>query len=387
MSLWICSGQSGCGKTTLGNQLKEVDGALHFDGDIFGAGGDPINETGLPTAEHLAKRSAEMAAAWKLIVKAYEGLWDGIDVPMEEWTTFLDLLIEEVKRTQAAHPERTLVVTFSIYVKAVRDYVRERLPGARVLVLNDVDGGAPRRKLQMTLDAAAKEGKTLEEFLQTYGTDWKDLTEEALFAKLCRFQGNFEAAHDDEFGLDVTRDMDAMQVAQHVRQLMAQPLPHAHEIVPGLFLGSEDAAADLNALTRCRVRRILIPAKTGREAIRFPEHFQYLQWNIPDVGGFPLLPLLEECCRFIEEARERHETVLCHCAQGRSRSAAIVIAYCMYKEQWSFATALHHVRQRRPEVSTKFEEQLKIWQEFLKTRDDSLLGKRHPFSKAPLFAN
>lgn len=54
--VWI-TGQSGSGKTTLGNALRDqCEGVQHFDGDVFGFGGDALKFSGIPTPEMVANR-------------------------------------------------------------------------------------------------------------------------------------------------------------------------------------------------------------------------------------------------------------------------------------------------------------------------------------------
>ncbi len=102
----------------------------------------------------------------------------------------------------------------------------------------------------------------------------------------------------------------------------------ANEVVPGLWLGSEDSGLRLDALRERGIACVLIPAYTGAECIRWPEQLHYLQYRVPDVASFPLLPLLDEFVAWITEARTAGHAVLVHCAAGRSRSAAVVMAYC-----------------------------------------------------------
>lgn len=66
--IWI-SGQSGSGKTTLGNELqKQCKGVLHFDGDVFGFGGDAIQFSGIPTAEMVEKRPPHLKVVFVVSV-------------------------------------------------------------------------------------------------------------------------------------------------------------------------------------------------------------------------------------------------------------------------------------------------------------------------------
>ncbi len=57
----------------------------------------------------------------------------------------------------------------------------------------------------------------------------------------------------------------------------------------------------------------------------------------------------------------QYDTVLVHCRMGRSRSAAIVMAYIMRSYHYSFEKALQLVQGARPEVriNPEFIEQLR----------------------------
>lgn len=155
----------------------------------------------------------------------------------------------------------------------------------------------------------------------------------------------------------------------------------AQEIIPGLYLGSEESGSvPLEVLKSRGIARVLVPAKTGVNAIIYPEDLIYLQYNIPDVGSFPLRPLLSEFFAFIDCGLAiPGQAVLVHCAAGKSRSAAVVIAYVMHRNSsWSFTDAYAFVKSKRPQISTKFEEQL---------QQQGGTMKRHPFTAKPLFSN
>ncbi len=176
----------------------------------------------------------------------------------------------------------------------------------------------------------------------------------------------------------------------------------AQKIVPRLWLGSEDALAALAPLQERGIRRILIPANTGAPAVLFHEHITYLQYSIPDVGSFPVLPLFSEFFLFLTEARDRGESVLVACAQGKSRSAGVVMGYLMAlaaekeeeeekkktgaAERRLFEDARHAVASKRPGVSTKFEAQLREHENNLRS-GRQCDAKRHAFTARPLFSN
>lgn len=50
--------------------------------------------------------------------------------------------------------------------------------------------------------------------------------------------------------------------------------------------------------------------------------------SIEDVDYADLLSHLPAACRFIDQAMRDGGTVLVHCVQGLSRSAAVIAAYC-----------------------------------------------------------
>ncbi|EFJ09799.1 hypothetical protein SELMODRAFT_27710, partial [Selaginella moellendorffii] len=63
-----------------------------------------------------------------------------------------------------------------------------------------------------------------------------------------------------------------------------------------------------------------------------------------------ILPVLQECFEFIDEGLAQG-MVLVHCIGGRSRSAAVLIAYLMWKEGCSFDEALESLVECRKSVS------------------------------------
>jgi protein-tyrosine phosphatase len=54
--------------------------------------------------------------------------------------------------------------------------------------------------------------------------------------------------------------------------------------------------------------------------------------------------------RFIEAARRRGGEVLVHCAQGKSRSGSLAVAYCMVRQSSSLSEALAFVKSKRAMV-------------------------------------
>lgn len=129
------------------------------------------------------------------------------------------------------------------------------------------------------------------------------------------------------------------------------------EIGPGLFLGSIHAAFNLEGLKDTKIMHIVNLA--GSYAT-FPQDFVYLCLSIRDKDHSNLLSCLPLALLFIDYGT-RAGGVLIHCAGGRSRSPALVIAYLMSRRNMSFTEALDVVRAARPVISVNqgFEAQLR----------------------------
>ncbi|XP_049584329.1 dual specificity protein phosphatase 19 [Syngnathus scovelli] len=117
-------------------------------------------------------------------------------------------------------------------------------------------------------------------------------------------------------------------------------------IRPDLLLGCQDAAHHFDTLRKHKVSHILNVAFGVDEA--FPDLFVYKTLSILDRPDAPLLPYLDECCRFIRQARREKGVVLVHSNAGVSRAPAVAIGYLMTCERRSFDSALACVLAARP---------------------------------------
>jgi gluconate kinase len=214
--LLFITGQSGAGKTTLGNNLKAQCGFVHFDGDVFAHGGDATAFSGIPTPDMVARTDPQLKKIYDdCATNAFGGLFVGREVALAEWQPFVDLLLAEVKRKWVESAPKSMVVTWSVYPKSLRDYIRTQLPDVQFVVLFDA-GSAARRKAQQTIDQAHADGKTLAEFLSTFGIVGDAATEAALVARMATVQRGFEPASGDEFGIDVSDNVSSVDVLAQV---------------------------------------------------------------------------------------------------------------------------------------------------------------------------
>ncbi|WIA16668.1 hypothetical protein OEZ85_013331 [Tetradesmus obliquus] len=113
----------------------------------------------------------------------------------------------------------------------------------------------------------------------------------------------------------------------------------------GLFIGSRETEASLAELRAAGITHVL---QAGAElAPSHPAHFTYKKLSVSDQEDEDLVAVFQEAFDFIDEGR-MSGGVLVHCAQGVSRSAAVLTAYLMSHARFSFETALSHVQQARP---------------------------------------
>ena len=219
MLLWVC-GQSGCGKTTAGEGLRTSRGFAHFDGDVWASGGDPLLQTGIPDAAMMANASAdavERRALFAELGATFGDMFEGKSVELERWLPFHRAICQAVRAAWLAS-DKSMVVSFSVYRRDVRDFIRAQLPEVRFVVLDDVAGGAARRKLRQVLAAAEAANQTLAEFLSKF-PGWEDgVTEEALLERLQKIQRGFEPADESkgEIRIDVLEGMTSEEVLEKI---------------------------------------------------------------------------------------------------------------------------------------------------------------------------
>jgi len=115
-------------------------------------------------------------------------------------------------------------------------------------------------------------------------------------------------------------------------------------IMEGLYLGSHQAAMNLQALKERNITHII----TAARALSMPyrNDFKYKYLDLLDWEEEDIYIHFDSCIEFIEEGR-KSGGVLVHCAAGVSRSATITIAYLMKTCGYCYADARNYVQARR----------------------------------------
>lgn len=169
------SGLSGSGKTTLGERCKADSNHnfLHFNVDVWAFGGDPIKESDqVPNPTMMAKRDPEIQAAFdQMIAKGFSVLAKGEQPDFIVWENFFSKLIPCIQSTHALYPNHHMIVSFSVYLRSIRDYLRNHIDDLLFIVLNPDIEHVALRKVQHLRNTAAARGQTLSQFLRSFNPD------------------------------------------------------------------------------------------------------------------------------------------------------------------------------------------------------------------------
>lgn len=132
----------------------------------------------------------------------------------------------------------------------------------------------------------------------------------------------------------------------HKMRIMRQTLGDATEIVPGVYLGSAYNAANRSFLKRMGIGFIV---NVACEVPRYhPDLCTYLYEPIWDDDNATLdQEQLQRIFDFIDQARAHKSesgNVLVHCVMGKSRSAAVMAWYVVYKTGYTIEQAVGHLQ-------------------------------------------
>ncbi|XP_061657469.1 dual specificity protein phosphatase 26-like isoform X2 [Syngnathoides biaculeatus] len=124
---------------------------------------------------------------------------------------------------------------------------------------------------------------------------------------------------------------------------------HADEVWPGLYIGDQNMASDLRELARVGISHIVNCAQSkGRGADCYAGmNVTYLGIEAHDSPAFDMSKNFYPVADFIHKALSRGGKVLVHCAVGLSRSATLVLAYLMIRQNLTLVEAIKTVKDRR----------------------------------------
>ena len=135
-------------------------------------------------------------------------------------------------------------------------------------------------------------------------------------------------------------------------------------ISDNVYLSNFFAAKCHAKLAAVGITHILVCAQELPHALANDERLTYESLKLADNPGAQLP--LAQALAFIASSHAAGGRVLCHCAAGGSRSAAVVIAWLMQERNLTYDEALAAVRkQRSVQPNMGFEAQLRAWENHL----------------------
>eukprot|EP00210_Caulerpa_lentillifera_P005505 g5264.t1 len=141
-----------------------------------------------------------------------------------------------------------------------------------------------------------------------------------------------------------------------------------------VYFGGEGVASRLDKMKANGITHVVNCVRLERPNY-FENDLKYLTLYLQDSGSEDILSVLYDVFDFIEEARETGGRVFVHCSQGVSRSAALVIAYVMWRKKQSFEVTKEQMEQQRRVVdpNLNFCTQLYYWEQRFTQSQSSFL--------------
>ena len=154
------------------------------------------------------------------------------------------------------------------------------------------------------------------------------------------------------------------------------------QITNNLYLGNIFDAQNIQKLLKLGIKKVL-SLITDTQLLKYPDEIEHKLINIEDFPKENIIQYFYECLLFIDDNKK----VLVHCFAGLSRSATIVVAYIMWKNQLEFLEAINLVDKIRPNINPNFGfvKQLKMFEKLLKENKYNINSINFKAIKYPTF--
>ena len=135
------------------------------------------------------------------------------------------------------------------------------------------------------------------------------------------------------------------------------------QITANIYLGNLFDAQNIQKLLKLGIKKVL-SLITDTQLLKYPDEIEHKLIKIEDYPKENIIQYFYECLLFIDDNKK----VLVHCVAGASRSATIIVAYIMWKNQLEYSEAIKLVEQIRPIICPNygFIRQLEIFEKLLK---------------------
>ncbi|MEW5985295.1 MAG: dual specificity protein phosphatase [Chloroflexota bacterium] len=144
-------------------------------------------------------------------------------------------------------------------------------------------------------------------------------------------------------------------------------------ITPHLWLGGAPLyERDYHFIEEAGITAVLnVRAERHDDYPRYQAHqIDYLQLKVLDIM-LPSHEALGEGVAFIDQHVQKGGVVLVHCAKGRGRSAALLAAYLMRHEGYTFEQARDLLKSKRPlvKLERRHQKHLEAWKELRELKE------------------
>ncbi|PFH53333.1 hypothetical protein AMATHDRAFT_73516 [Amanita thiersii Skay4041] len=141
--------------------------------------------------------------------------------------------------------------------------------------------------------------------------------------------------------------MQAMCTPMH-EVLPASPIANNPSVVSGaLYVGSLTAVNDVDLLRAHHITHLVQVLDAPWLPQSEKDGFHCYRIDILDQANADLRPHLEAVCTHIDRVLKSGRSVLVHCQQGVSRSAAVVIAYLIRNHGMTYDNAHAYLKRKR----------------------------------------
>lgn len=122
--------------------------------------------------------------------------------------------------------------------------------------------------------------------------------------------------------------------------------PSASEIIPGLWLGDENSAMDINFINKYNIKNIIRFIK-GDPPIKKGVTVLHMPWDDKELCGTDTKDMFNRSMDFIMDSLNKNEGILVHCRRGHHRSASIVVAFLVESLNMDLEKVINYIRNKR----------------------------------------
>jgi len=150
--------------------LKSRHAFVHFDGDSWMNGFDPVEEADFqPTQQNFARmqnKPEPLATLFNNFVPSFQMMLSGQAFNEAALDEFYTAMAESINKTRAKYPGRDVIVTHAVFTKKVRDCLRRELGEDLETIILTMSPEILRHRVIDNLEAqAASQGITCEVFV------------------------------------------------------------------------------------------------------------------------------------------------------------------------------------------------------------------------------